>query len=66
MNVAEVRKRIAKIESLKGDDELAHIKEDEPLFDFVRFVARSGDGHLSKIALAVLKVEDVDFSRYCA
>ncbi len=66
MNIEDVKKRVAYIESISGDDHSAHSEEDQLLLDFVRYVAEYGHDPLSAIATEVLKVDDIVFHRWCA
>lgn len=66
MDIAEINKRIAHIKKNSYDDELAHIEEDKLFIDFIKLVANSDNHSLSEMAKEVLKVQAVEFSRWCA
>lgn len=69
MKLQEVKERIAKIESCKYDDEVAHCYEDDLFYDFVEAVK---DGkyktrkEIIEVATELFKVRDIDFSRWHA
>lgn len=79
MNLNYIKEKIAEIESIKDDDERAHIKEDELYGEFVKFVsdikpdtdensARRFLELLDLIDMAkeILKTNDIRFARWCA
>jgi hypothetical protein len=61
-----IRKRVAAIEAMKGDDELAHGAEDDLREEFIRFIAAGPDRALGEMAAEVLKTEKISFFRWCA
>lgn len=63
MTKEEIRKTVAEIERIKGDDEGAHSLEDYLREQFIRFVAEQG-GEIGELAKEVLKTEDIRFGRY--
>lgn len=66
MNRQEIEKAIAHIREIAGDDEMAHIKEDELYVAFVRRVAQEAGGELAECAKLVLTTSEIDFERWCA
>jgi len=66
MDLNDIRKKVAEIESCASDDEMAHSKEDDLYRLFVQFVAYNGPRHLKEMALEILKADDIDFSRWRA
>ena len=65
MKVKEAKARIEHLKEISGDDEAAHIEEDDLRDDFIIFVAKRKD-RIGKIAKIILTSEDVSFSRWCA
>ncbi len=63
MDIAEVRSRIRSIKASKGDNEVAHSKQDELYEDVLRAIARGADRALAREAL---KVQKIEFERWCA
>jgi hypothetical protein len=65
--VADVEREVARIESARGDDEIAHTLEDDLHQDVLRAIA-TGDheDEPSALAEAALKTRAIDFSRWCA
>lgn len=66
MKLEDVKKAVAEIEAMKGDDESAHNAEDALYGAFVQHVADTAGGELAVMAREVLKTADIDFSRWCA
>ena len=66
MNIEMIEKTVEKIESCKGDFEVAHNIEDGLFHAFVEYVSYEGDEKLRKMALAVLKSKAINFPRHCA
>jgi len=66
MDLDEVKKRVADIGFMQGDDEAAHSNEDDLHVDFIRHVAAAGTPELAEMAKEILKVCDMDFARWCA
>jgi hypothetical protein len=62
MTPEDVRARVAAIERMKGDDEAAHIEEDELHQDVLRCLAARGE----PLAIEALKTREIDFERWCA
>lgn len=68
MTKEEITQRIADIEEIKDDSEVAHSKEDGLYADFILAVAK-GDidpAELRELATLVLSTENISFSRWCA
>lgn len=66
MKIEDVKKRVAEIEAMKGDDESAHNAEDALYASFIQHVADTADGELAEMAREVLKTADISFARWCA
>ena len=66
MTLFEIEERVETIGKIQDDYEAAHEKEDSLMRDFIEYVAQNGDCHMATLARAVLKVEELDFPRYCA
>ena len=66
MNVKEIEKRIKEIENVVEDDEVAHIKEDSLYWDFVDYIAKTGNKDQRKKARMILRTKKFDFARWCA
>lgn len=65
MTLDEVKKKVLEIEEKKGDNEIAHIEEDELHHAVLREVA-SGNPESQKMAEEALKTLDIYFSRWHA
>lgn len=69
MDIKEVKLRIAKIENISGDDEVAHSMEDKLFHEFVESIIqgeyKSWD-EIIDVAKELYKVRDIDFERWCA
>lgn len=65
MTTKQIQERINKIAARGGDDEYAHMDEDELYLDFVKYVSTLG-GTVAKKAKLVLKTREFDFARWCA
>lgn len=72
MTLEEIEIKLQEIKDVSGDDEKAHSLADKLYFDFVKYIAEEtrnipiGKTTLSSLAKRVLKVEDIDFKRWCA
>ena len=66
MNLDEIKKLVFEIENKKWDDENAHCLEDYLKNKFIIFDANSNNTELSNLAKEVLKVNDIEFSRWFA
>ena len=66
MHITEIKKKVAEIEAVKGDDEAAHAKEDSLWFDFIEYVSLTADEDLAEKATAVMHTQEIDFRRWCA
>ncbi|MCK5016933.1 MAG: hypothetical protein KAS32_07655 [Candidatus Peribacteraceae bacterium] len=65
MTIKEAKNRIEHLKEIAGDDEAAHIEEDDLRDDFILYVAKRKD-RIGKIAKIILTSEEVQFSRWCA
>lgn len=65
MMPAEVRRRVAMIESIKDDDESAHAAEDRLYKDVLCAIAE-GCRNPSLLAATALVATDIEFARWCA
>lgn len=65
MTKEEIEESIALINEIRGDDEMAHGKEDALHLDFIGYVAKRKDSLGTKARL-ILTTEDIDFARWCA
>jgi hypothetical protein len=65
MTLEEIEQRIRHIKDADGDDEAQHILEDDLYKDVLRAIA-CGAANAPKLAAAVLKADDLEFSRWCA
>jgi len=63
MTIDDVKARIAAIAG-SDDDEHQHILQDELLLDVLRAIASGEDG--AELAREALKVEQIDFCRWCS
>ena len=67
MTVEDVQKCSTKIvEEYSGDDEYQHVEEDRLHIEFIRWVVSYGTPEQREIAAAILKIQDLDFARWCA
>lgn len=74
MNINYIKEKIAEIESIKGDAERAHSKEDELYGEFVKYVSDFNPYpdndfyllNLIEMAKEILKTNDIRFPRWCA
>lgn len=69
MTTYEIRKRIKGIKQVgidRGDDETAHVLEDELHIDFINFIAESASEDLKTKAKIILTTGKLKFSRWCA
>ena len=66
MTADDIRQRVAAIAARADDPEAAHGAEDALLWDFVAFVAASGDPTFAVLAAEVAKVAEIRFPRWCA
>jgi hypothetical protein len=65
MTLKELKEEIKKLEAIKGDDELAHSKEDGLREQVLKEIAK-GNPESQKLAREVLKTSSIDFGRWCA
>ena len=66
MNLNDINKAVVEIEASKGNNEQAHIMEDNLREAFIRHVAETAGGDLAEMARAVLKTDVIDFCRWYA
>lgn len=75
MTETRIRERLEKIRRCAGDDEMAHSKEDELVWEFVGSLADKEamdvyDGYdldkIQKMAKLVLQSQTIEFCRWCA
>ena len=66
MNLDEIKKHVAHIDTLKGDNEAAHCAEDALYAAFISYVAKAGTKELIAMAQEILKTGKIDFCRWCA
>ena len=65
MQIAEIQRKVKKIESVKRDVEVAHLIEDK-LFTDVLVAIASGADNPQELASEVLKSKEIDFPRLCS
>lgn len=65
MTIAEIERRIAHIEAIRGDDESAHSAEDDLRADVLRAIA-NGAADAAAMAKLALTTERIEFARWCA
>ncbi|MEU0018034.1 hypothetical protein ABZ173_10225 [Streptomyces rochei] len=65
LTAEDVARRLAKIQTLQGDDEAAHGEEDLLHRDVLAAIA-AGAPDAQLLAAAALRTETLDFSRWCA
>ena len=65
MTIEEVRSAVSDIDEIKGDDEVAHEKEDDLRNEVLQAIA-NGASNPKDLALEVLKTGSIDFARWCA
>jgi hypothetical protein len=66
MTPEDVRKRVKKIESLKGDPEAAHGEEDDMHVAILQAIANNTCDDPAKCAKVALETERIEFPRWCA
>jgi len=66
MNVNEIANRVAEINTLRGDDERAHIAEDNLHIDVLNAIAMGSCSDAEACAKAALETLKIDFTRWCA
>ncbi len=66
MTPDQVRSRVRAIEAVAGDDERAHIMEDELWEDVLTEIAEGKSADDVGCAREALKTKRLDFARYCA
>ena len=68
MNIQEIQEKVQHIRDIAGDDEMAHVEEDDLRAEFIRYVAssRHASAELREMANEVLKTEQIEFGRWCA
>jgi hypothetical protein len=65
LTVDRVREQVAYIAAIRQDDEVAHSEEDRLYRDVLKHIANGGPD-AALLALEALKVEDIEFFRWCA
>lgn len=65
LTVDEVRKRVARIAGIVGDDEVAHSEEDA-LHQAVLSSIAAGAPNAAELAAEALKTCEIGFARWCA
>ena len=66
MNVADIEKKVAYIESIKDDDEAAHGTEDGLRQEVLEAIATGTAENPAECAAAALRTSEIDFYRWCA
>jgi hypothetical protein len=66
MTKQHIRDRIAEIELVRSDNEVAHIREDKLYYEFVEYVGRTDRGKLGELARELMEVRKLDFARWHA
>lgn len=66
MTPKEVRDRVDFIRGIAGDDEAAHVTEDELYADVLRAIAAGRCRKAAELAQEALKTQDIEFARWCA
>ncbi len=65
LTAAEINRRVEEIRDCAGDDEAAHVKEDDLYRDFARSLAARRD-EIGRKARLVLQTRLIGFTRHCA
>lgn len=65
MTIAEIKRRIAHIKSIRYDDESAHAAEDHLRADVLRAIA-DGAANAAAMAKLALTTDRISFERWCA
>ena len=65
MTIEEIKERLKAIETIKDDDEVAHILQDE-LYEDVLHAIAEGSENAKDLAIEALKVMYIDFARWFA
>ena len=66
MTVDEVLKTVEEIREIAGDDEVAHVREDDLHFAVLSAIAKGECNDPVGCATAALKTAEIDFARWCA
>lgn len=70
MTIENIKESISNIESMAGDNEVQHMAEKKLLVSFIEFCRDGITTHncedIPELAKEVLKVQDVEFERWCA
>ena len=63
-----VEEAVADIESMAGDDEAAHTKEDQLYYEILKLIAEGALSGEDAVLCAkeALKTVEIDFARWCA
>jgi hypothetical protein len=65
VDINEIRTRVARIEAIRHDDEVAHSMEDDLYADVLRAIA-NGAENAAELAREALRTGDIDFARWTA
>lgn len=65
MTTEEIQNRIEHIKEIAGDNEEAHVEQDNLMRDFIRYVA-TFESPIATKAKLVLTVGDIEFERWFA
>jgi hypothetical protein len=66
MTVGDVKRELARIREMAGDDEMAHSAEDDLWENVLRAIASRETDDPAGIAAAALKTKTIEFARWCA
>lgn len=66
MTLGEVRLRVAQIEAVSDDSEIAHTEEDTLHRDVLRYLAEVAPAELAELARVALTTGEIPFSRWYA
>ncbi len=66
INIEEVKATVKRIDSIKEDDEAAHIAEDELHVRFIEYVSETAGEPLRSMAQEILKTNAMEFYRWYA
>ncbi len=70
MDMIEIKKRIDKIKSMEGDDEMQHSEEDDLYLGLLRHLAKNAGNYradeIAAMCEEAIKVHGLVFCRWCA
>ena len=66
MTLTEARKRVARIDAMKGDAEAAHAEEDNLRSDVLAYLAQVAPAELGALAEIALSTDAISFERWYA